>query len=189
MPTAPISMRALMDDPLYRAYMKRVPPIPVNLRTGQPWQVWVNLGEGRWGTTLRATYADAWGVFLRHYRSEEQRDVTVVSRRVFFAPPGEWYKVKVRLEKPRVSVATGAVTTHRIEQRWRQTFFWDATDLHWCGRCRRPSYWMPLFADHHALRKMPAVSQEDNYRCLICGIRWITQPHISQMVHIERQPV
>ena len=47
---------------------------------------------------------------------------------------------------------------------------------------------MPLFADHHALRRLPAVTDDDNFRCLICGIRWIAQPDISNMVKMEPKP-
>jgi hypothetical protein len=181
MPTTPPTIQALMDDPLYRAYMKRPPRLPQNLRTGEPWRLWVHQGAGRWGTTQRPTYADAWQVFLTHYKAG--RDVTIVSKRVFYAPPGEWYRVKVR----RARQVPGQAT-HNIETRWRQLWFSDAIDLHWCGRCRRPVYWMPLFADHHALRKFPAVTDDNNYRCVICGIRWISQPDIRQMVKMEAIP-
>ena len=56
------SIRSLMEDPLFRQYMKTVPVLPRNLRTGNPWQLWVNR-DGNWGTTQRPTYADAWKVF------------------------------------------------------------------------------------------------------------------------------
>lgn len=184
MPTNIPPMRALMDDPLYRAYMKRVPPAHPANKTGEPWQVWVETPEHRWLTKTYATYRDVWPVFIARFRDPAKtHDVTITSRRVFYAPPGEWYRVKVRLDRP-----TPSGTTHRVESRWRQTFHWDGYDLHWCGRCRRPTYWMPLYANHHALRRLPAVSTEDNTRCIICGIRWITQPTIDQMVKMEAQP-
>lgn len=185
MPTNVPAMHTLMDDPIFRAYMKKVPARCHQNSYGDPWQLWVDRGEGRWGTTLRATYADAWKVFLHHYRATPARDVTLLSRRVFYAPPGEWYKVKVR--RPRRPTPDDKSTTKIvIEQRWRQTFHWDGYDLAWCGRCRRPSYWMPLFENHHALRRFPAITDEDNLRCIICGIRWIAQPSIADMVKMER---
>lgn len=187
MPTTPPAMRSLMEDPLFRAYMKKPPVLPVNLRTGDPWQLWVSRGQGRWGTAVRSTYADAWTMFLHHYRAGDGRDVTLLSRRVFYAPPGEWFRCKVRKTR-RPTPEDKSTTKIVVEWRWRQTFFWDGLDLHWCGRCRRPVYWMPLFRDHHALRKLPAVSEEDNYRCLICGIRWISTPDISHMTRVEVRP-
>jgi hypothetical protein len=183
------SMRNLMEDPTYRAYMKRMPPRLHANKSGKPWQLWVDRGAGRWGTTFRATYEEVWKLFVHHYKESatDHRDVTIVSRRVFWAPPGEWYLQKVRRPR-RPTPDDPSPTKITVENRWRQTFFWDAIDLHWCGRCRRPVYWLPLFDNHHALRRQPAVADEDNFRCLICGIRWIATPDISQMVKIEREP-
>lgn len=183
MPTNIPTMRSLMDDHTFRTYMKRVPPA-YGVPTGEPWQLWVYVDGGRWLTKTYATYRDVWPVFLTRFRDNTQ-DPTITSRRVFYAPPGEWYDQKVR--KARRATPDNPKTSHVVvERRWKQTFFWDGSDLHWCGRCRRPSYWMPLFSSHHALRRMPAVSTEDNYRCIICGVRWITTPSIEQMVKMEK---
>jgi hypothetical protein len=178
-PTNIPPMRALMDDPIFRAYMKRVPTTHAANQHGEPWQLWVRTHDGRWLTKTYEKYQDVWPVFVGRFKRGQ--DPTIVSRRIFYAPPGQWYKAKVRLPRP-----TPSGTTHRIENRWKQTFFWDGSDLHWCGRCRRPSYWMPLFSSHHALRKLPAVSEENNFRCILCGIRWIATPSIDQMVKMER---
>jgi hypothetical protein len=169
-----------MDDPIFRAYMKRVPPALHANALGKPWQVWVDLGAGRWRTGTFSTYREVWPVFVKHFKADDHRDVTITSRRVFYAPPGEWYKVKVR--KKRRPTPDNPQPTHIvIEERWRQTFYWEDVRLEWCGRCRRPSHWMPLFADHHALRRFPTVAPDDNRRCVICGIRWIAQPPLDQM--------
>lgn len=184
MPSNIPSIRSLMDDPLYRAYMKRVPPAHNANRagSGNPWQIWVETSDHKWRTGTFPTYQRVWPVFLENFRDRSSvHDVSIVSRRVFYAPPGEWYRVKVRRDRP-----TPSGETHRIENRWRQTFTWPEVDLHWCGRCRRPSYWMPLFNTHHALRKMPAITDEDNFRCILCGIRWIATPPIDLM---EKGPV
>lgn len=181
MPTQIPTIRSLMEDDQFRAYMKRPPRLPRNLRTGNPYQIWVNR-NGAWGTAFKPTYEEAWRVFVHHYKAGKQdhRDVTLVSRRVFFAPPGEWYRVKIRDAR-----ATGG---WKLEWRWRQTFFWEGHEFAWCGRCRRPTYWQPLSENHHALRKSPAVAEEDNYRCHICGIRYIATPSIEQMVKMEAMP-
>lgn len=172
-----------MDDPAFRAYMKRVPSAhPANTH-GEPFQLWVETTEHRWLTRTYATYADIWPVFIKRFRDPSTHDVTITSRRVFYAPPGEWYRVKVRLPAPTLKHPAG----FRIEDRWRQTFRWDGYDLNWCGRCRRPSYWMPLFSNHHALRRQPTIAPDDNYRCILCGIRWIAQPTIENMTKMERK--
>lgn len=173
------SMRSLMDDPAFRRYMKTIPSKHSANLTGTPWQLWVHTADGKWLTKKYASYREVWPVFTQRLRDHTQ-DPTITSRRVFYAPPGEWYKVKVRRNPTAANPAT-----HKVEQRWRQTFFWDGTDTHWCGRCRRPTYWLPLHASHHALRQMPAVSEEDNFRCQVCGIRWVANPPIDQMVRIE----
>src|SRR5262245_14657101 len=182
-PTTPPSMASLMDDPLYRTYMKTAPSYRHAHASGDPWQLWVRTMDERWLTKTFPSYRAVWPVFVKRYRAGY--DSTIVSRRVFYAPPGERYNQKVR--KPRRATPDNPATSHIvIERRWRQTFHWDGYDLHWCGRCRRPSYWMPLFSSHHALRKMPAISTEDNVRCIICGIRWIATPGIENMVKMEK---
>lgn len=185
MPTNIPLMRNLMNDPLYRAYMKRVPSTHPANRSGEPWQIWVETAEHKWRTKTYAKYTDVWPVFIKHFRDPAAHDVTITSRRVFYAPPGEWYKQKVR--RTRRPTPDNKATSHIVvEDRWRQTFFWGGYDLHWCGRCRRPVYWMPLFENHHALRRMPAVTPDDNTRCILCGIRWVAMPDISQMVKMEK---
>jgi hypothetical protein len=178
-------MSSLMDDPLFKAYMRKPPARHQANKTGEPWQLWVETPDHKWLTRTYGTYAEIWPTFVKRLRAGD--DPTITSRRVFYAPPGEWYQQKVR--KQRRPTPDDKRTSHIVvEWRWRQLFFWDATDLHWCGRCRRPVYWMPLHGQHHALRRMPAVTDEDNTRCLICGIRWVATPDIDHMEKIERMP-
>lgn len=184
MPSNAPSIRTLMEDPLYRAYMKRIPPRHAANASGEPWQVWVETRDHRWRTGTFSTYPDVWRVFVKNLRDTDAvHDVTITSRRLFYAPPGEWYRVRVKRDRP-----TPSGETHRIETRWRQTFVWPERDLHWCGRCRRPVFWMPLFESHHALRRQPTVAPDDNFRCVICGIRWIATPDIAQMTKLEAKP-
>jgi len=174
----PPTMRELLDDPVYRAYAKKVPPIPQTLRHGNPWQLWVRTVRGTWKTGQFPTYADAWKVLVRQVKdSTEAADVCLVSKRVFFAPPGEWedYKVRVREEgkPPRIEVRS----------RWVTTFAWDA-GMEWCGRCRRPTRFMPLSERHHAIRKMGVFSPDSNERCMYCGIRRVASPSVANMRRI-----
>lgn len=180
MPTTPPSIRELLDDPVFRAYMKTVPPDIHANSYGDPWQVWVRTDRGTWLTNRFDHYRSAWPVFVKQMKTNP--DASLTSRRVFYAPPGEWYKVKVRKQRrptpadPRTSVVV-------IEERWRQTFHWDI-GLDWCGRCRRPTYWQPLFETHHALRRQPAVTTDENIRCIYCGIRWCATPAVDTMVRL-----
>jgi hypothetical protein len=171
-------MRNLLEDPVFRAYMKTVPPKHQANNHGEPWQLWVRTAEGKWRTKNFTSYRDVWPVFVAQLKAHP--DVTITSRRVFYAPPGEWYDQKVR--RQRRPTPDNPKTTHVVvERRWRQLFHWDV-GLEWCGRCRRPSSWIPLFPNHHALRRQPTVTPEDNLRCVYCGIRWIAVPDVDQMV-------
>lgn len=174
----PPTMRELLDDPAYRSYVRKVPFIPTNLRHGDPWQLWVRTVRGTWKTGQFPTYADAWrSTVQRVKRDPDAADVALVSKRVFYAPPGVWedYKVRVKQEgkKPRIEVRS----------RWVTTLTWDI-GLDWCGRCRRPSRFMPLSERHHAIRKMAVMSPEDNLRCMFCGIRWCALPDTDAMRRI-----
>lgn len=173
-------MRELMNDPVYRAYMKRVPPVDFN--PNPAFILWVDSGNNRWLTSTFQDYRAVWPVFVAQHKLG--RDATITSRRTFYAPPGEWRRVKVKLATPRKNPHTGEVTTHRIEDQWRQTFTWPDWREEWCGRCRRPVQFVPLFETHHALRRFPVVSDEDNMRCPICGIRRSAQPPLSHMVKL-----
>jgi DNA-directed RNA polymerase subunit RPC12/RpoP len=150
---------------------------------GAPWKLWVRRSDGVWLTRDYADYRSAWPVFIKQLKTPGT-DATIVSKRTFYAPPGEYRKVKVRLARAIVNSATGELTTHRVEERWRDTFDWDRIDPRheWCGRCRRPVVFQPLFSDHHALRRFPALTEDDNIRCPICGIRRVAQPPRNQMV-------
>ena len=171
-----MNVQNLMKDPVYRSYMKRVPTLPAH-SAGKPWKLWVHTPEDRWLTKDFGSYREVWPVFIA--RMKAGHDVTIVSKRLFFAPPGEYYSVRVKLRQP-----TPSGTTHRVEERWRQTFEWPDIRLQWCGRCRRPVRWARLRENHHALRTFPVVTEEDNMRCTICGIRRLVQPPVDQMVRI-----
>jgi hypothetical protein len=174
-----LTMRQLMTDPIYRAYMKKVPPKDFNPQPA--WVLWVNPSDNRWLTGMYQEYRQVWPIFIGQFRLG--REATITSRRTFYAPPGEWYKVRAKLTTPRVS-PSGVKTTHRIEDRWRQTFHWNDYRAEWCGRCRRPVEFRPLFETHHALKRWPVISDEDNMRCPICGIRRSAQPPLDQMVRL-----
>lgn len=83
----PPTMRALLDDPVYRKMFKTVPHLAPTLRHGEPWMVWGRLVDGRWRGGNFATYADAWRVVVKAVRSPMYEDVAIISRRQFYAPP------------------------------------------------------------------------------------------------------
>lgn len=144
----PPTIHELLDDPLYRKYVKTRPYLPVNVQHGHPWQLWVRthpVGDqpSQWRGAKLATYDEAWTLLVKAYRNTAKyADVAVVSRRVFYGPP--------------------------------EGFLWDI-GYEWCSRCRRPSTFRERYS-HHALRNAPAIATEDAYRCYFCGIRRIIMP-------------
>lgn len=181
---SPPTIFDLLDDPVYRAYMKRVPTAHFSLSYGQPWQVWARTEDGRWLTRKFDTYAAAWNVLVKYYRRRgEIGDIALVSRRLFYGPPGEWRKVKVKRAN-KTPVGQPLTFRYDIEERWYPTFAWDA-GLEWCGRCRRPTTFRKLWPDHHALRRQPCLSTDDDpVRCTYCGVRRTATPDISTMEEI-----
>lgn len=178
----PPTMHELLDDPVYRAYVKRVPattttavgitkPHPA-LTIGDPWQVWVRTTAGVWKTGRFHTYREAWSMTVKAYRSPSAQDVALVSRRVFFGPPGHWKSYKAR--NPR---------TDKIElyERWVFDFHWDF-QFEWCPRCRRPTQFRKLHRTHHALKRQPALTTDDPFRCVFCGIRRAACPDVDTLV-------
>lgn len=83
----PPHLAALLEDPVYRAYMKTVPWLAPNLRLGQPWAVWARKATGSWAGGKFESYREAWSVTLKYMRHPSIEDVAIVSRRQLYAPP------------------------------------------------------------------------------------------------------
>lgn len=146
----PPTIHMLLEDPIYRAFVKRNADhqLAVNLRQGEPWQVWARTTEdpARWRGARFSSYPDAWASLVKAVRNRARyADVTIVSRRQLFTPP------------PGLNRET-----------WPRQF-------EWCGRCRRPSYFA-YRPRHHALRDAPVLTEDDPYRCFYCGVRRAFMP-------------
>lgn len=167
----------LLDDPAYRAYARTQPEPHFSLTYGYPWRIWLRTADDRWKTGEFATYTQAFNTMVRACKRADTADVALVSKRLFYAPPGVWtpYRVKV---PPRGNIPA------RIEERERyvHTFHWDA-GLSWCGRCRRPTVFRKLYSDHHAIRALPVVSADNVRRCVYCGISEEGTPDMDAMVY------
>lgn len=164
----PPTMRELLEDPVFSAYMT-TPPVSRNpgLARDEPWFLWVAQTRGTWLGKSFDDYPFSRTAGLM--ADTRVRDLSITSKRVFFGPPGEW-----RRFKQRCPVTDKTPRGFRVVTRWIPTFAW-APGLEWCARCRRPSAFRPLGADHHALRRIIAIvgthSEDDNSRCVFCGIR------------------
>jgi hypothetical protein len=83
----PPHLRVLLEDPEYRAYMKVIPNLAPNLRSGQPWAVWARKTTGAWSGGKFADYREAWAVVIKAMRNPAYEDVAIISRRQMFGPP------------------------------------------------------------------------------------------------------
>lgn len=91
--TKPPTLRELMDDPAYRAFIKVIPRLPQNLDWGSPWAVYKLRTDGRWFGGQFADYREAWGVTVKAMRSPGVEDVAIVSRRLLITRMPVGYQV------------------------------------------------------------------------------------------------
>lgn len=132
----------LMEDPLYKSWVRRVPRLPENVAQGMPWMIIARRTLESPGTTWALKKMPAYGDAYRRVRSmlstHEFEDIAIVSRRMLFRPP--------------------------------RGFSWNTNRFSWCGRCRRPSLFR-YAPKHFALRDAPALAEVDINRCYYCGAR------------------
>ena len=84
----PPSLMSLVDDPVYRRYIRTIPTLPDNISHGSPWAVWAVTRAGKWRGGKFGTYREAWGVVVKALRNPRIEDVSIVSRRKLFRSPG-----------------------------------------------------------------------------------------------------
>jgi hypothetical protein len=173
-------MHELMSDPTFAAYMDAEPRATIDYGRGvtrehpgltgtAPWLILANLANGRTGIRRHDTWTDAHDAFKRALDRDGITDVTVVARRMFFAPPGHWVPRKRRVTDTRTNT-----TRTVVEEVWTDSMSWPGYE--WCPRCRRPSEFRELPPDHHAFRLVPVRTIDDPYRCITCGIRRAALP-------------
>lgn len=141
----PPTLSQLLEIEEFRRMMKTRPWLPENLSWGNPWRLWVQLDTGKWLTKEYPDYASVWkkAVYLiREVGTVE--DVCIVNKRYLTRPSRA-------LDRAIIQAQFG--------------------NFHWCPRCRRPSYFGAFTPKHHALRLMPALTEDEPFRCYFCGIR------------------
>jgi len=121
-----------MEDPVYSAWVRRVPKLPVNIAHGDPWMIIARRRSeapgATWALKKMPVYADAYRRVRKMVVHEHDvfEDVAIVSRRMLFRPPLE--------------------------------FRWNTNRFSWCGRCRRPSLFQHAWS-HFALRDAPVLAE------------------------------
>lgn len=155
----PPTLAELLDDPVYRTYMKKPPRLPDTMTFGTPWAVWARTRTGKWRGGLFETYQQAWPVTIRAMRSDKIQDVSLISRRKLFTPP-----VRIEEYKARLVASQKIVVRTREIPILAHLLVWP---FEWCPRCRRPTMY-ELFDKHHAAQ----IPIDPNApRCWFCSLR------------------
>jgi hypothetical protein len=87
----PPTMSELMEDSIYVKFIKRNVTLPLNVQHGNPWMIMARrapeIDKPTWARKLMPTYRDAYFKMKELLDNPEFTDVSVISRRVLFAPP------------------------------------------------------------------------------------------------------
>jgi hypothetical protein len=140
---AQITMRELLDDPLFRKWISR-PPKGFTLRPS--WTVYAQREEnGPWARATFPNFVRAHNFFVKNFR--QWHDSALCCRNYDSRPPvvrDPNNPAKRRYHAPVLTIR-GHI---------------------WCPYCRRPTVFK-MFAKHHALKGRTPMPVE---RCSICGI-------------------
>lgn len=144
-----LTMRELLEDPIYKKWIRTTPQLHVFSASGKPWRVWAQRKRGGgWSRREFATYVEAFNFMARLLR-DEFHDATVCSKIHGFQPPVVRDK---RTQQKR----------HHVPGKPGQS------DKHmWCPHCRRPTVFT-TFLKHHAFDRL--LYNTYTARCAICGI-------------------
>lgn len=162
MPERPpqITLQELLEDPLYKKWIQRVPKFDDRSYTHTPgWVVYALTADGKWHRKLFSTYVKAFNWMAKHRK--QYKDMCLGHRRHEFNPP----IVKTMVPK-RVRLKSGKVKTIEVEHReyWRKF----PPDHRWCGYCRRPTIFF-TFRKHHAVPLQYMLDYVP--RCTMCGAK------------------
>lgn len=142
-----ISFKELLQDPIFKQWTIKSPPLRPTVRATAPWFTYVKLDE-RWRRREHETYPKAFNDLIRLIRSGEVTDGALHCKRQWFSPP---------------VVKVGGKRT-----------YWPMPPGHrWCGLCRRPTV-LAYFSKHHAMPGLPIAAYE--LRCTVCGARASVAP-------------
>lgn len=146
-----LRMAELLEDPLYKAWLKKEPRITMPITQEKPWRVWVQKKRGGpWARADFKSYPKAWK-FMRQHMKLGIHDCALGARVLFFKPP-----------------VVSKVSGGKKAKRYHVPGMPGQNPAHrWCPLCRRPTIWT-TFTKHHALPKHYKIA---GYvvRCAICG--------------------
>lgn len=159
-----ISMRELIKDPVYRAYLDKEPFTPAHAgspHTSGQWVVYVRYrASGPWTRKTFRKYKKA----LKYFNlalEEGAYDLSFGNRRIYLKPPMR----KARIKGKYVIGSDGVKRQATKMVEWLPKLG-DSPGVHrWCGFCRRPTVFK-VYRKHPAV-KLPELTPRP--RCCICA--------------------
>lgn len=162
-----ITLRELLDDPIYKAYFTKIPKIPSHIQ-GLPWKLMIlKPQETQWRTKRFATYPEAFKAL--------KKVLPVAADATINCPPLDW-QPPIRLARVKGKVhETGRLKGQPIMRAvvWKPQISGDLAAHHWCPYCRRPTVFQ-YYSIHPAMTKqrigaIGAAVDPTFLRCGICG--------------------
>lgn len=173
-----LTIRDLLEDPVYREYHCRVPKTPAaarDPRISPQWRVFLQRSsDRRWLRKNFRSYAEAFR-FLKtmlkevypeghpHAGQFVYHDGAINNRRIQFEPPTRFVRIKGKFIKGSDGVKRQATKVVP----WNPDKLTAQAEEHyhpWCPYCRRPSVFRWFFK-HHSI----TVLDPTQLRCTICG--------------------
>lgn len=143
-------MRQLLEDPIYRAWIRKIPTARFFYPSGKPWRLWVQRETGGgWAMQDFKSYAKAFN-HMNRLLKQGVHDAALGCKGEEFKPPVVKDK-KVNKRRYHIPAFPGQNAGHR-----------------WCGYCRRPTIFA-YFKRHHALPGRDITNYDR--RCAVCGHR------------------
>ena len=173
-----LSIHDLLEDPKYKEFFCKVPPMPDFIKENpdtNPWRLYVKLKkDGSWRSRDFHTYKEAF-VKLKSMLPKVS-DAAITCKSKGFTPPYRVVRIKNKYQTNRqggyVLDAEGNKKPITKMVFWKPRIPADEFEDHiWCPYCRRPTVFR-YFISHHALpiRKLGGIPIDPTVlRCAICG--------------------
>lgn len=173
MPEPQTPFRRLLEDPVYKAWLKK-PPKDDRVTHGEVWVAWLKPVShpnrpNRWYRKTFHTYKEAYVYVAKNLAGVE--DAAIGCTHQEFKPPivRTGYRI-ARFKRKDPKTGKEVIVKQKVPVRKFLTELPGRLPPGhtWCGYCRRPTIF-GYFLKHHALPKAYCVPYEK--RCRICGVR------------------
>lgn len=173
-----ITIHDLLEDPIYKAFFCKVPPLPahtVKNPNARPWRLFVKYkGESDWRSRDFKSYKEAF-IKLKSLLPRVT-DASITCKSNTFDPPFRVVRVKGKFHTDKqgryILDAEGRKKQITRMVPWKAKMPADEFEDHvWCPYCRRPTVFK-YFISHHALplkRTGGMPIDPTVMRCSLCG--------------------